>query len=89
MVEYLARLRDKLDDDEIAETDYYLKEIKFLMNLVDLDKEYTVSSNLDDGNQLLVQNLNEVKKVVETVELLKNLFPDFSYVKRKRTLKKE
>ena len=62
MVEYWARLRDKLEDDEITETEYYLKEIKFPMNPMDSNKEYTVSLNLDDDDQLLVQNLNEDKR---------------------------
>ena len=89
MVEYWARLRGKLEDGEITETEYYLKEIKFPINPIESDKEYTVSLNLDDGNQLLVQNLNEYEKAAETAELLKDLFPDFSYVKRKRKPKKE
>ena len=89
MVEYWARLRNKLEDDEITETEYYLKEIKFPMNPIDPDKEYTGSLNLDDDDQLLVQNLNEDEKAAETAELLKDLFPDFSYVKRKRKPKKE
>ena len=89
MVEYWARLRDKLEDDEITETEYYLKEIKFPMNPIDSDKEYTVSLNLDADDQLLVQNMNEDEKAGETAELLKDLFPDFSYVKRKRKPKKE
>ena len=89
MVENWARLRDKLEDGEITETEYYLKEIKFPMNPIDSDKEYTVSLNLDDDNQLLVQNLNEDEKAAETAELLKDLFSDFSYVKRKRKPKKE
>lgn len=89
MVEYWALLRDKLADDKITETEYYLKEIKFPMNPIDSDKEYTVSLNLDADDQLLVQNLNEDEKAGETAELLKDLFPDFSYVKRKRKTKKE
>ena len=89
MVEYWARLRNKLEDDEITETEYYLKEIKFPMNPIDPDKEYTGSLNLDDDDQLLVQNMNEDDKAGETAELLKDLFPDFSYVKRKRKPKKE
>ena len=83
MVEYWARLRDKLEDGKITETAYYFKEIKFPMNPIEPDKEYTVSLNLDDDDQLLVQNLNENEKAGETAELLKDLFPDFSYVKRK------
>ena len=66
MVEYWARLRDKLEDEE-----------------------YTVSLNLDDDEQLLVQNMDEYDDVEATAELLKDLFPDFSYVKRKRKPKKE
>lgn len=89
MVEYWARLRDRLEDGEITESEYYLKEIKFPMNPTDSDKEYTVSLNLDDDDQLIVQNMNEDEDVEDTTELLKDLFPDFSYVKRKRKLKKE
>ena len=59
------------------------------MNPIDSDKEYTVSLNLDDDDQLLVQNMDEYDDVEETAELLKDLFPDFSYVKRKRKPKKE
>ena len=35
MVEYWASLRDKLEDDEISETEYYLKEVKYPMNPTD------------------------------------------------------
>jgi len=42
MVVYWTHLRDKLEDGEIIETEYYLKEIKFPMNPIDPDKEYTV-----------------------------------------------
>ena len=48
------------------------------------NKEYTGSLNLDDDDQLLVQNMNEDDDAEETAKLLKDLFPDFSYVKRKR-----
>ena len=89
MVEYWARLRGKLENGEITETDYYLKEIKFPMNPIVSDKEYTVSLNLDDDDQLLIQKMNEEDDAEETAELLKDLFPDFSYVKRKRKPKKE
>ena len=88
MVEYWTCLRDKLEDVKITETEYYLKEIKFLINSIALDKEYTVSLNLDDEDQLLVQNLNEDEKAGETAELLKDLFPNFPYVKRNRNPKK-
>ena len=89
MVEYWARLRDRLENGEITESEYYLKEIKFPMNPVESDKEYTVSLNLDDDDQLMVQNINEDEAAEETAELLKDLFPDFSYVKRKRKPKKD
>ena len=78
-----------LEDEEISETEYYLKEIKYPINPTDPNKEYTVSLNLDDGDQLLVQNMNEDDDAEETAELIKNLFPDFSYVKRKRKPKKD
>ena len=52
-------------------------------------QKYTVSLNLDDDDQLLVLNMNEDDDAEETAELLKDLFPDFSYVKRKRKPKKE
>ena len=58
------------------------------MNPINPNKEYTVSLNLDDGDQLLIQNINENDDAEETAELLKDLFPDFSYVKRKRKPKK-
>lgn len=89
MVEYWARLRDRLEDGEITESEYYLKEIKFPMNPVESDKEYTISLNLDVDDQLMVQNENEDEEAEETTELLKDLFPDFSYVKRKRKPKKD
>ena len=88
IVEYWARLRDKLENDEISETEYYLKEVKYPMNPTASNKEYTVSLNLDD-DQLLVQNMDEDDDAEETAELLKDLFPDFSYAKRKRKPKKD
>lgn len=89
MVEYWAKLRDRLEDREITESEYYLKEIKFPMNPVEADKEYTLSLNLDEDSKLMVQNTDEIENAEETAELLKDLFPDFSYVKRKRKPKKE
>lgn len=74
---------------EIAETEYHLKEVKFLINPINQNIEYTVSLNLDNDDHLLVQNLDEDKKTAETAKLLKYLLPDFSYVKRKRKTKKE
>ena len=59
------------------------------MNPTDPNIGYTISLNLDDDDQLLVQNMDEYDAVEETAELLKDLFPDFSYVKRKRKPKKE
>ena len=59
------------------------------MNPMYLDTKYTVSLNLDADDQLLVQNMNEGEKAGETAELPEDLFPDFSYVKRKRKPKKE
>lgn len=89
MVEYWAKLRNRLEDGEITESEYYLKEIKFPMNPVEADKEYTLSLNLDEDSKLMVQNTDEIENAEETAELLKDLFPDFSYVKRKRKPKKD
>lgn len=86
MVEYWARLRDKLEDGEITESDYYKKEIRFPANPIDSDKSYSVSLDLDDDEQLMVQEMIENEEVAKT---LKDLFPDFSYVKRRRKPKKE
>lgn len=88
IIEYWARLRDRLENGEITESVYYLKEIKFPMNPVAPDKKYTVSLNLDD-DQLMVQNVNEDEYAEEATVLLKDLFPDFTYVKRKRNPKKD
>ncbi len=88
MVEYWARLRDRLEDGEITESEYYLKEIKFPMNPVEPDKGYTVSLNLDENDQLMVKNKDKDGDAEETAELLKDLFPDFTYMKRKRKPKK-
>ena len=86
MVEYWARLRDKLDDGEITESDYYKKEIRFPANPIDSDASYSVSLDLADDDQMMVQEMLENEEVAEA---LKDLFPDFSYVKRKRKPKKE
>lgn len=86
MVEYWARLRDKLEDGKISESDYYLKEIRFPANPIDSNKSHSVSLDLDDDDQLMVQEMVENEEVSEA---LKDLFPDFSYVKRKRKSKKE
>ena len=86
MVEYWARLRDKLEDGEITESDYFFKEIRFPSNPVDPNKEHIISLNLDD-EPLTIQDGDE--NAEEAAELSKDLFPDFSYVKRKRKPKKE
>ncbi len=89
MVEYWARLRDKLEGGEVTESDYYKKEIRFPANPIDSDKSYSVSLDLNDDEQLMVQDMNADEDAEETAELLKDLFPDFSYVKRKRKPKKD
>ncbi len=86
MVEYWARLRDKLENKEITESDYYKKEIRFPANPLNNDEAYSVSLDLDDDEQLMVQEMIENEEVAEA---LKDLFPDFSYVKRKRKPNKE
>lgn len=86
MVEYWARLRDKLEDGEITESEYWLKEIKFPRNPVHEDNSYSGSLNLDDEDQMVVENIDDSDEVAD---VLKDLFPDFSYVKRKRKPKKE
>lgn len=85
MVEYWARLRDKLENNEFSESDYYKKEIRFPANPIDNDKSHSVSLDLADDDQLMVQKIIQNEKVAEA---LKGLFPDFSYVKRKRRPKK-
>lgn len=42
MVEYWARLRDKLEDGKITESDYYKKEIRFPANPIDRDSSYSI-----------------------------------------------
>lgn len=59
------------------------------MNPTDPNKEYTVSLNLHNDDQLLVQKMNEDDDAEQTAELSKDLFPDFSYMKRKRKPKKD
>lgn len=53
---------------------------------IDSDKSYYVSLNLDNDDQLMVQEMIKNEKIAEA---LKDLFSDFSYVKRKRKPKKE
>ena len=59
------------------------------MNPTAPNKEYTVSLNLDDDDQLLVQNMYEYDDAEETSELLIDLFPYFSYVRMKLKPNKE
>lgn len=86
IVEYWARLRDNLENGEITESDYYKKEIRFPANPIDSDKSYSASLDLADDDQLMIQEMIENEKFAEA---LKDLLPDFSYVKRKRKPKKE
>ena len=74
MVEYWARLRNRLEDGKIIESEYYLKEIKFPLNPTAPYKEYTVSLNLNDDDQLMIQSVNKDEDVVETAESLKTCF---------------
>ena len=60
-----------------------------ITRITDPNKEYTFSLNLDDDDQLLVQKMDEDDDAEDTAELLKDLFPDFSYVKKKRKPKKD
>ena len=48
-----------LEDVEILETEYYLKEENCPMNPTDPNIGYTISLNLEDDDLLLVQNMNE------------------------------
>lgn len=88
MIEYWAHLRGKLENGEISKTEYYLKKVKFPMIAINPNIEYPVLWNLDDDN-LLVQNINERENAELSAEALKKLFPNFSYMKRKRKPKKE
>lgn len=57
-----------------------------LANPIDSDTSYSVSLDLADDDQMMVQEMIENEEVAKA---LKDLFPDFSYVKRKRKPKKE
>ena len=70
----------------MTESDYYKKEIRFPANPIDSDVSYLVSLNLADDDQMMVQEMLENEEVAEA---LKDMFPDFSYVKRKRKPKKD
>lgn len=84
MVESWAKLRDKLEDGEITENEYWIKEIKYPSNSF-ADDVAEFSFNLDE-NTATDDGDAHVEKVSNT---LKDLFPDFSYVKRKRKPKKD
>lgn len=86
MVEYQALLRDKLEDGDITESEYWLKEIKFPKNQVHNDISYSISLNLNEEDQLIVENINDS---FEISKLVKDLFPDFSCAKMKKKPKKE
>lgn len=76
MVESWAKLRDKLEDGEITEGEYWVKETEF---------PKTPNENDDD----ISLKLDEASDTDNISDSLKELFPDFSYVKRKRKPKKE
>lgn len=84
-VEHWTRLRDRLDAEEVAEQEYYLKQYKFPANPIDADDEISLDVNDDE---LMTMRYEELK-ADETAELFKNLMPEFSYVKRKRKPKKQ
>lgn len=84
-VEHWARLRDRVDDREVSERDYYLKQFRFPANPIGEDDEISLDVN-DDEKMICRYEELEAK---ETAELLINLTPEFSYVKRKRKPKKE
>ena len=84
-VEHWARLRDRLDAEEVSEQEYYLKQFRFPANLINSDDE--VSLDVNDDEQM--SRRYEELETDETAEQLKNLTPEFSYVKRKRKPRKE
>lgn len=86
MFEYWAWLRNKLEDKDITEVEYWLKEIKFPKNLIHNDNSYSVSLNLDEEDQLIVENIDDSHEVAKS---LKDLFLNFSYANKKRKPKKE
>lgn len=61
----------------MSATKYYFEETKYLVYPITPNKEYTVSLNLDDADQLLVQKLNEDDDAKDTAESLIDLFSDF------------
>ena len=84
-VEHWARLRDRLDAGEVSEQEYYLKQFRFPANQINSDDEVSLDVNDDEQMARRAEELEADK----TAELLKDLTPEFSYVKRKRKPRKE
>lgn len=84
-VEHWARLRDRVDDGEVTEKDYYLKQFRFPANSIDADAE--ISLDVNDDEKMIMRY--EELEAEETAEMFKDMMPEFSYVKRKRKPKKE
>lgn len=83
-VEHWARLRDRVDDREVSERDYYLKQFRFPANPIGEDDE--ISLDVNDDEKMICRY--EELEADETAHLLNGLTPEFSYVKRKRKQKK-
>lgn len=83
-VEHWARLRDRVDDGEVSERDYYLKQFRFPANPIGEADE--ISLDVNDDEKMIMRY--EELEAEETAELLKDMMPEFSYVKRKRKTKK-
>lgn len=64
----------KLEDTKFTQTWYCPEEIKFPVTSGNPDKKYTVLSNLDNDDQILIQNISENGKTWETAELLKTYY---------------
>lgn len=84
MIESWAKLRDKLEDGEITESEYWMKEIKYPSNSF-ADDVAEFSFNLDEDTA--TDNGDTQAEAVSNA--LQDMFPDFSYVKRKRKPKKD
>lgn len=78
MVEYWAKLRDKLEAGELTETEYWIKETKFPKNPIDNSSDFSFDLGQADSCN------KETEADDEVAEALKDLFPDFTYIKRKR-----
>ncbi|MBQ3545156.1 MAG: helix-turn-helix transcriptional regulator [Lachnospiraceae bacterium] len=84
-VEHWARLRDRVDTGEVSERDYYLKKFRFPANPVDADDE--ISLDVNDDEKMIMRY--EELEAEEMAEMLIDMMPEFSYVKRKRKPRKE